>query len=219
MTQQWPDRAATCDTWQTAVLGVRVGTAPHCRCGRGRTQCYAWSEAGFAAGIGYIPAVGRRGQYPGYRGSECQPSGKDRQLSPAHHGRATNRRHTYTRAARAPWVCSQGSDDLVYLESEVATTDRPPFCRFPGENYWQASAAEWDRLAASTREILAARDQAELAEESAFRGCPSTSCRNRRAFRWKRRCVPRHSNWLDGMPPPEASVFISVSSRSCWSAR
>jgi len=27
MTQQWPDRAATCDTWQTAVLGVRVGTA------------------------------------------------------------------------------------------------------------------------------------------------------------------------------------------------
>ena len=50
----------------------------------------AWSEAGFpagtAAGIGQIPAAGWPGQDRGYRGSQCQPPGKDCQLSPAHAG-------------------------------------------------------------------------------------------------------------------------------------
>jgi hypothetical protein len=49
------------------------------------------------------------------------------------------------------------------LEIEVATVDRPAFVAFPGESRWQASTAEWDRLAVRTREILAGHDQAELA--------------------------------------------------------
>jgi guanine deaminase len=58
------------------------------------------------------------GQDPGQHGPEHQPRGADRQLSPAHHGRATNVGYNATSAAGARWACSPGSNGLAH-ESEA----------------------------------------------------------------------------------------------------
>ena len=86
-----------------------------------------WPPAGFAAStaacVGYIRTVGWPGQDRGQRGPEHQPRGTDRQLSPAHYGRARNVRWRWPVVpVLAPWVFSP---DLGLVHEREACNPGP----------------------------------------------------------------------------------------------
>ncbi len=107
---------------------------------RGQSAAFrAWESA---AGIGHIRTVGWPGQDPGQHRPKHQPCGTDRQLPPAHHGRAANRRGV-------PWVFSP-DPGLVYEREACNPRPHPrsytePVARSQAAKPDEPGNQQWDR--------------------------------------------------------------------------